>query len=308
MNVTPVEPEYNGPSFAGNFSAAHDDANQPQMVGGSRFLKPSIFVVIPAYNEGPIIRDILLQVITNKEVQELGCQVVVIDDGSTDDTWVNVTMLIPANDSVHFASQPEITPLIHLLRHVVNLGQGAALATGIQYALEEGAQIIVTFDADGQHLVEDIPHLVAPIASGLADVALGSRFIPKKASGVEDSDRKHHEETQNTFIIPWPRRVLLKIAIVFTAMTEKIWLSDVHNGLRAFSANAARQIKITQNRMAHASEIIHEIARLKLRYVEVPVHVRYTEYSRRKGQRAFDALNVIIEILEVLFTGEEQKP
>jgi glycosyltransferase involved in cell wall biosynthesis len=166
------------------------------------------------------------------------------------------------------------------LRHVVNLGQGAALATGIQYALGQGAQVLVTFDADGQHDPADIRKLVEPVIAGEADVALGSRFLAG-ALGV-----------------PRRRRMLLKIAILFTGLTDHIWLSDAHNGLRALSASAARQIRITQNRMAHASEIVSEIARLKLRYVEVPVQVRYTDYSQHKGQRATDALNIMIELLE----------
>jgi polyprenyl-phospho-N-acetylgalactosaminyl synthase len=285
-----------------------DDVAQSPGIETSGFSYPSVFIVIPAYNEGSVIQDVLLQVTSNREVKELGCQVVVVDDGSYDNTWNNVAMLLSSTGSNRVTPQLESRPPIHLLHHVVNLGQGAALATGIQYALAEGAQIVVTFDADGQHLVEDIPRLVAPIKAGQADVALGSRFLPKASPEKENKDERRREDRQNAFIIPWPRRVLLKIAILFTGVTEKIWLSDVHNGLRAFSASAASQIKITQNHMAHASEIIHEIARLKLRYVEVPVHVRYTEYSRRKGQRATDALNVIIEILEVLFIGEEHKP
>lgn len=210
-----------------------------------------------------MIQDVLEELFQSACGGQTGCELVVVDDGSSDDTYRRVAELP-----------------VHLLRHAVNLGQGAALATGIAYALSQGAQIIVTFDSDGQHSPEDIPRLVAPVASGQADVALGSRFLTGGSS------------------VPWQRRIVLKAAIFFTVLTNRIRLTDAHNGLRAFSRSAASQIKITQNRMAHASEIISEIARLKLRYVEVPVEVRYTAYSRRKGQRAIDGLNILIELLE----------
>lgn len=221
-----------------------------------------IFVVIPAYNEGVVIQQTL------QGVLDLGYSVVVIDDGSSDNTY-ELAARLP----------------VHVLRHPTNLGQGAALATGLQYALSQSAQIIVTFDADGQHAPEDIPNLLAPIQAGEVEVCLGSRFLPNPHNG-------------ETLKIPWRRKILLKAAILFTGLTEGIWLSDVHNGLRAFSASAARQIRITQNRMAHASEIISEISRLKLKYCEIPVQVRYTAYARRKGQKASDALNIMIELLE----------
>jgi glycosyltransferase involved in cell wall biosynthesis len=242
-----------------------------------------IFVIIPVFNEGPMIGLVIEEVFELQEEKEesihqpdnaqdfpknMCIQIVIVDDGSSDDTNSIVSKMLDTKIG------------LHLLRHIVNLGQGAALATGIQYALSNGAQILVTFDADGQHDPADIIRLVAPVAAGEVDVALGSRFLTGAAK------------------IPWPRRVLLKAAVLFTGLTDHIWLSDAHNGLRALSAGAAQKIKITQNRMAHASEIVSEIARLKLRYVEVPVNVRYTEYSRHKGQRASDALNIMIELLE----------
>lgn len=242
-----------------------------------------IFVIIPAYNEGQVIEQVIEEIFEMEEemkndanrpdyAQDLSkdiyIQIVIVDDGSSDNTNSTVSGMLNTRIG------------LHLLRHIVNLGQGAALATGIQYALNKGAQIIVTFDADGQHDPADIIRLVAPVAAGEVDIALGSRFLTGAAK------------------IPWPRRFLLKTAVLFTGLTDQIWLSDAHNGLRALSTSAAQKIKITQNRMAHASEIVSEIARLKLRYVEVPVNVRYTEYSRHKGQRASDALNIMIELLE----------
>lgn len=240
---------------------------------------PVIFIIIPAYNEGTMIVDVLTELRCKLSPDGLSCQIVIVDDGSRDDTYANIAQYIHEEPG-----QPTglTLPAVHLLRHYINLGQGAALGTGIQYALAQGAEILITYDADGQHDPEDIPALIAPITAGKADVALGSRFLG------------------DTSGIPSTRQVLLKAAIFFTGVTDGIWLTDAHNGFRALSAGAARQIEITQNRMAHASEIIREIARLKLHYVEVPVHVRYTDYSRMKGQRASDALNILLELLEDL--------
>jgi glycosyltransferase involved in cell wall biosynthesis len=166
-----------------------------------------------------------------------------------------------------------------VLRHTLNRGQGAALQTGIDYALQRGAEVIVTFDSDGQHQVEDIEAFLAPVLEGRCDVALGSRFL----SG--DSQ------------VPLMRKVTLKLGILFTRLVSGIRVTDTHNGLRAFSREAARKIQIRQDRMAHASEILDEIAQLRLRYVEVPTRILYTEYARGKGQRSSAAFRIVWDFL-----------
>jgi len=216
-----------------------------------------VFVIIPFYNETRVLPETLASVLA------LGYHVVAVDDGSTDDSY-RIAAELP----------------VHLLRHAVNLGQGAALATGIEYALGQGADFIVTFDADGQHDASDIASLLAPLLQDTADVVLGSRFM----------------NTAST--MPPSRRLLLKLAMLYTRMTTGVWFSDVHNGLRAFTARAARMITIRQNRMAHASEILSEIIRLRLRYVFVPVRVVYTDYSQRKGQRTLDAISILMDLFE----------
>ena len=223
---------------------------------------PQIWVVIPAYNEGEAIRGVV------EELLARAYAVVVVDDGSR----------VPLLEVLRGTA-------VHLLRHVINLGQGAALQTGIRYALERGAEIIVTFDADGQHQSADIPALTAPIRAGRADVALGSRFL---AGG-------------QAVHITRSKRAALKLAVVFTRWTTGLAVTDTHNGLRALSRKGAQTLHITQNGMAHASQILQQIAAHRIAFAEVPVTVVYTEYSVRKGQRLTNAFNILWDSFAELF-------
>jgi glycosyltransferase involved in cell wall biosynthesis len=218
-----------------------------------------VFIVIPAYNEGPAVGDAIADA---ARFVDPPC-VIVVDDASTDDTG-------------SIAAQHGAT----VLRHAVNRGQGAALATGIAAALRLGAQIVVTFDADGQHRASDLPAMIQPIQNGEADVVLGSRFI-----GENKPD------------IPPIRRLVLRLAIIFTRYSSGIDVTDTHNGYRALSRKAAEQLRIRQDRMAHASEILDRIVRNKLKYVERPVSIRYTEYSLAKGQRNRDAFKLLLRVI-----------
>ncbi len=216
-----------------------------------------VFVVIAAYHEAAVVGDVVAG------LRAAGWHdVVVVDDGSSDDTA----------GAAHGAGA-------HVLVHPLNRGQGAALQTGISYALQQGAEIVVTFDADGQHRVEDLPKLIAPIRAGRAHAALGSRFL-------EHADA-----------VPPARRLLLKGAILFSRLFSGARLTDAHNGLRALSRELAAQLDITLDRMAHASELIDQIVRTGLPYEEVSVRVHYTDYSRAKGQRAGAAVRIAIDYL-----------
>jgi glycosyltransferase involved in cell wall biosynthesis len=213
-----------------------------------------IWVVVPAYNEARVIGGVV------EELVARGHRVVVIDDGSSDDT--------PAVARRAGAA---------VLRHAVNRGQGAALQTGIAYALRRSAEHIVTFDSDGQHAAEDVDALVAPLLAGRADVVLGSRFIGSSQG------------------MPGARKAILALAVVFTRVASGARVTDTHNGLRAFTRAAAAKLDIRLDRMAHASEILDQIVRHELRFEEVPVHVKYTEYSRRKGQSSLAALRILAD-------------
>jgi len=217
---------------------------------------PAVIAVIAAYNEERAIEAVV------RDLRPHVGEIIVVDDGSADGTA----------DAARRAGAI-------VLRHAVNRGQGAALQTGIAAALARDAAIVVTFDADGQHVAADVPRLVAPVAGGAADVALGSRFL------------------EGTSKVPALRRLLLKGAVIFTRLTTGLRLTDAHNGLRALSRKAAATIRIRQDRMAHASEIVSEIRRHGLRFVEVPITVLYTDYSRAKGQSAFGAFRVLLDLL-----------
>jgi glycosyltransferase involved in cell wall biosynthesis len=213
-------------------------------------------IVIAAYNEGPCIGQVVGELLVAFP------NVVVVDDGSDDDT-------------ADRAREAGASVLVHM----VNRGQGAALQTGISYAIARGAEYIVTFDADGQHDMADLPALLAPIENGLADICLGSRFLERRER------------------IPAVRRFVLWCAVLFMRVTTHARLSDAHNGLRAFSRRAAVTLDLKLDRMAHASEIVDQIVASGLRYVEIPVRVRYTDYSMRKGQRNSAAFRVAFDYL-----------
>jgi len=218
--------------------------------------KSGVWVVIPAYNEAPRIGKSLVDLCTKWP------NVVVVDDGSADET-----------------SEAVRRHPVWLLRHPVNLGQGAALVTGIRFALKRGAEFIVTFDADGQHDVADIDSLLAPLIQGKADIAFGSRFLGR------------------TVGIPKSRQLMLSAAVLVTRALYGMPVTDAHNGLRAMSRMAAAALRITTNRMEHASEILECVREQHLRWTEVPVTIHYTEESLAKGQRTGAAFHLFIRLI-----------
>lgn len=212
----------------------------------------SAAIVVPAYNEGRSIARVVSDLVSAH------WPVVVVDDGSVDDT-----------------SDVAASAGATVLRHVVNRGQGAALQTGIDYAVRSGAQFVVTFDADGQHSVGDIPQLIAALAD--ADVALGSRFLGTTVGASST------------------RRGLLRAAVRVSNWLSGMQLTDAHCGLRAFRASVIEELRITQDRMAHASQLLRNMRKHRLRVKEVPVTVHYTEYSRQKGQSGIQAVKILFD-------------
>lgn len=213
-----------------------------------------IAAVIPAYNEEARIRDAV------RDAFAFVDDVVVVDDCSRDR-----------------CGEIALEEGAHVLRHVINRGQGAALQTGSDYALQQlGADVIVHFDGDGQMRGEDIPLLVEPIRRGEAEIVLGSRFLGTASKGM-----------------PRSRLATLKAALAFTRFISGINISDPHCGFRAFSRAAAPYLRLRQDRMAHASEILDLIKASKMTFVSRPVEIHYTDATLAKGMSFWGGFQVL---------------
>lgn len=214
------------------------------------------WLIVPLYNEAQVVREVVAK------ASEAFPNIVCVDDGSGD-------------NSVEEARRGGAV----VVCHPINLGQGAALQTGLDFALSQpGAEYFVTFDSDGQHRTEDAERMVARLRNEPLDVVVGSRFLDGK--------------TKPGFM----KRAVLRTAVLFERISTGVKLTDAHNGLRALNRVAASTIQLEQNRMAHASEIIAQIGNHRLRYAEEPVHIIYTDYSRAKGQSLWNSVNILSEL------------
>jgi glycosyltransferase involved in cell wall biosynthesis len=217
----------------------------------------SIFVIVPGYNEASVIRS------TVEKLLNRNYSVVVVDDASTDATK-QVLGELP----------------LYYIRHQCNLGQGAALQTGIAFALRKNAEYIVSFDADGQHEVEDIERMFAVLQKENADIVFGSRFLPGSSSNVHTT-----------------RKWVLKTARLVNFLVSGILLSDANNGLRLMTKKAAQQLKITENRSSHNAQVQNVVKQGKLKYVECPVTISYSDYSRNKGLKNINSLRILYDLI-----------
>jgi len=215
-------------------------------------------IIIPVYNEEKVIGGV------TKSVLKKYKHVICINDGSTDNTAEEIA-----------------ATSAYLINHPLNMGQGAALQTGIDFARKiPGVEYFVTFDADGQHRIKDVETMLEVLETGKYDIILGSRFLGSKAENMK-----------------WSKGIMLKWAIKFSNAMSGLKLTDTHNGLRAFNKHVADTLRITMPDMAHASEIIEIVAEKKYRYKEVPIIVVYTEYSMAKGQTLINAINIGLDML-----------
>lgn len=214
------------------------------------------WAVIPMYNEGSVIGTVI------RDLRRSVPFVVCIDDGSSD-------------ESVRHAREAGAL----VLEHPINLGQGAALQTGFEFALSDPFMTeVITFDADGQHQVEDAVGMVAKLRAENLDIVIGSRFL---------DDRTELSQA---------KRTVLKAAAVYTRFTSGMALTDAHNGLRVLSRDLLSKLKLTQNRMAHASELIDLVGDLTASWAEYPTHIVYTDYSKAKGQSLWNSINILVEL------------
>ena len=221
-------------------------------------IKKNVAVIIPVYNESEVIRSVVTEVLKRYEY------VVCVNDGSSDSSAIEISKT-----------------KAYLLEHPINMGQGAALQTGVEFARQLPVDYFVTFDADGQHRLEDVQTMLGVIDSSKNefDIVLGSRFLGGTI-GMKKS-----------------KKAILKFAIRFSNWTSGIKLTDTHNGLRVFNRHVAETMQITMPDMAHASEILEIMATQKYNYTEVPVTIEYTDYSRGKGQALINAVNIGFDTL-----------
>ena len=214
------------------------------------------WLIVPCYNEGTVIFDVL----TN--ARETFPNIVGVNDGSADDSAARIR-----------------AAGAHLVDHPVNLGQGAAIQTGVEYArAQPGAKYFVTFDADGQHQVKDVTRMIERLRTEPLDIIVGTRF-----AGQENSQ------------VPWIKRAVLKTVVMLSPRTKKLGLTDAHNGLRAFNRTVAEEMNIRMNGMSHASEIVSMIDKHGWRVDEEPVDILYTEYSMSKGQSLINGVNILAD-------------
>lgn len=220
-------------------------------------LEHDAWVVVPVFNEAEVIGPVI------HNLTDHFAHVVCVDDGSSD-------------NSAELARQAGA----RVLQHPLNLGQGAALQTGFDYVSRQpGATHVITFDADGQHRVSDALEMLELAKRKRISVIFGSRFLDKRTKpGLK-------------------KRVVLKLAVLFTRVFTGLRLTDAHNGLRVLSMEALGFVKLEQNGMSHATEIVHQIAKSKLAWREYPVEVLYTEYSKRKGQSLWNSVNILIDLI-----------
>lgn len=218
---------------------------------------PDVWIVVPAFNEAAVIGEVIA------DVRAVFDHVVCVDDGSRDNTGA---LALRAG--------------AHVVRHPVNLGQGAAIQTGVEYArIQPGAQVFVTFDADGQHRVKDVVRMIDKLTTEDVDIVIGTRFADH---GVRSD-------------VPFLKRVVLRTVVFLSPRNRRLKLTDAHNGLRVFNRKVAEGLDITMSGMGHASEIIAMIDENHWRVTEEPVEILYTDYSKSKGQPLLNGVNIVFD-------------
>jgi glycosyltransferase involved in cell wall biosynthesis len=219
-------------------------------------LHDDVWVVVRCFNEAPVVGEVL------RDLRAVFPHVVAVDDGSTDDSFE----VIAASG-------------VHMVRHAVNLGPGAALQTGLLYGLlDRDAGWFVCFDADGQHRVSDAVAMVEHARAASLDVLIGSRFLGRAEN------------------LPVLRRHVLRLAATFERVMSGVRLTDGHNGLRVFSRRFAETVDLRLTGMAYASELLEQVHRSGFPYGEHPVTIEYTPYSLGKGQRSLNSINIALDV------------
>ena len=216
------------------------------------------WLIIPCFNEGTVIGDVI------RHARETFPNIVAVNDGSSDNSA----------EEIHKAGA-------HLVNHPVNLGQGAAIQTGVEYArAQPGARYFVTFDADGEHQVKDVVAMLERLRNEPVDIIVGTRFGRPRSADDQ---------------VPWIKRLVLKTVVLLSPRTRKLGLSDAHNGLRVFNKKVADELNIRMNGMSHASEFVAQMDERGWRVSEQPVDILYTDYSMSKGQSLINGVNILAD-------------
>jgi polyprenyl-phospho-N-acetylgalactosaminyl synthase len=219
--------------------------------------KADVWVIIPAYNEGPMVGEVV------RRVRACGFeQVLVVNDGSTDHT------AIAAREAG-----------ARVLSHPINRGAGAVSQTGILFARREGIRYMIQMDADGQHHPEDLDRLMVRMAAGNCDILIGSRFMDKSGN------------------IPAIRIIYNQISNVFTNWFCRSWYSDTQSGFRMLNRQAIEAIDLHIDGFGYCSEMIIQAEQRELQVAEVPISVSYTEYSMSKGQDLHTGIVTALNLL-----------
>jgi len=215
-----------------------------------------VWIVVPAFNEASVIGDVVA------DIRSVFDHVVLVDDGSKDNT-ADIALRAGA----------------HVVPHPVNLGQGAAIQTGVEYARSQpGAQVFATFDADGQHRLKDVVRMIDRLSTDDVDLVVGTRFAGPTTSKP-----------------PLLKRIILRVAALVSPSSRQLGLTDAHNGLRVFNKTVADRLNITMSGMSHASEFITLAVENGWRVAEEPVEILYTEYSKSKGQPLLNGVNIVFD-------------
>lgn len=215
-----------------------------------------VWIIVPAFNEAQVIGDVVA------DLRAVFAHVVCVDDGSRDDT-----------------AEAALRAGAHVVSHPVNLGQGAAIQTGVEYArLQPGATVFATFDADGQHRVKDLLTMLDRLHRDDVDVVIGTRFLGSTLTAT-----------------PPLKRLILRTAAMLSPSSRRLRLTDAHNGLRVFNRTVADRLNLTMSGMSHAGEFIKLIDENRWRVAEEPVEILYTEYSMSKGQPLLNGVNIVFD-------------
>lgn len=223
--------------------------------------KPSVCIIIPAYNEAPVLEGVIkdLQKILQKE--RLAYQIVVINDASSDNTSA-------------VAKRTGVT----VIDHILNSGAGGATATGLQFARKYNFDIAVTVDADGQHLAKDVAKGIKEIHHKDVDLLIGSRLI---------------DTTGMSRMKVLGNRGLSIVTHLFFGVN----VTDSQSGLRVFSKGALDKIYWKSNGYEFCSEMLWRAKQQHLKIAEYPIQAVYTDYSKSKGQSNWNAINIVKSLL-----------